>query len=158
MFNLRTMEIKKHDKEFYAAFSLPFAFDPDRAGRCERWLTFLDETIQTPGPILQAQEFADYCLTPEVRYEKALLLLGPGADGKSKFISILEALVGADNCSAVSFQDLEDQFHRSSLYGKLLNISTEVGSKAMESAYFKAIVSPRRNNWSCHGCLAMTIF
>ena len=76
-----------------------------------------------------------------MRYEKALLLLGPGADGKSKFISILEALVGADNCSAVSFQDLEDQFHRSSLYGKLLNISTEVGSKAMESAYFKAIVS-----------------
>ncbi len=141
MFNLRTMEIKKHDRDFYATFSLPFAFDPDRAGRCERWLTFLDETIQTPGPILQAQEFAGYCLTPEVRYEKALLLLGPGADGKSKFISILEALVGADNCSAVSFQDLEDQFHRSSLYGKLLNISTEVGSKAMESAYFKAIVS-----------------
>ena len=141
MFNLRTMEVRKHDKEFYATFSLPFAFDPDRAGRCDRWLQYLDETIQTTGLIMQAQEFAGYCLTPEVRYEKALLLLGPGADGKSKFISILEALVGANNCSAVSFQDLEDQFHRSSLYGKLLNISTEVGSKAMESAYFKAIVS-----------------
>lgn len=141
MFNLRTMEIRKHDKDFYASFCLPFAFDPDRAGRCERWLQYLDQNIQTRGPIMQAQEFAGYCLTPEVRYEKALLLLGPGADGKSKFISILEALVGADNCSAVSFQDLEDQFHRSSLYGKLLNISTEVGSRAMESAYFKAIVS-----------------
>jgi putative DNA primase/helicase len=50
-------------------------------------------------------------------------------------------LTGPENCSAVSFQDLEDQFHRSSLYGKMLNISTEVGSKAMESAYFKAICS-----------------
>lgn len=141
MFNLSTFEIRPHDKDYFCTFQLPFSFDPDRAGRCDRFLQYLDETIQTPGPIMQIQEFAGYCLTPEVRYEKALLLLGPGADGKSKFMSILEALVGPDNCSAVSFQDLEDQFHRSYLYNKLLNISTEVGSKAMESAYFKAIVS-----------------
>jgi putative DNA primase/helicase len=45
------------------------------------------------------------------------------------------------NCAAVNIEDLDDQFQRSSLYGKLLNISTEVGSKAMESKIFKAIVS-----------------
>jgi putative DNA primase/helicase len=141
MLNMRTMELRPHDKKFYATYQLPVSFDPNRTARCDRFLQYLEETIQTPGPIAQVQEFAGYCLTREVRYEKALLLLGPGADGKSKLIAILRALVGAENCSAVSFQDLENEFHRSSLYGKLLNISTEVGSKAMESAYFKAIVS-----------------
>jgi putative DNA primase/helicase len=36
---------------------------------------------------------------------------------------------------------MEDQFLRSSLYQKTVNISTEVGSKAIESPYFKAITS-----------------
>jgi len=141
MLNLRTLEIRTHDKEFYATYRLPVTFDPDRPAKCQRFLQYLTETIQTEGPILQVQEFAGYCLTRDVRFEKALLLLGPGADGKSKLLSLLRALVGPENCAAVSFQDLEDQFHRSSLFDKLLNISTEVGSRAMESSYFKAIVS-----------------
>lgn len=141
MLNLRTLDLEPHDKKYFSTYQLPVSFDPDRPARCDRFLQYLEETIQTPGPIAQVQEFAGYCLTREVRYEKALLLLGPGADGKSKLIAVLRALVGSENCAAVSFQDLEDQFHRSSLFGKLLNISTEVGSRAMESAYFKAIVS-----------------
>ena len=141
MLNLRTLELIPHNRDYYPSYRLPVVFDPDRDGRCDRFLLYLEETIQTPGPIMQVQEFCGYCLTREVKYEKALLLLGPGADGKSKLMSVMEALVGPENCAAVSFQDLEDQFHRSSLYGKTLNISTEVGNKAMESAYFKAIVS-----------------
>ncbi len=90
---------------------------------------------------MQMQEFSGYCITPSTAFEKCLLLLGPGADGKSVFLKILRELVGAENCAAVSFPDLEDQFQRSSLYGKLLNISTEVGGRAIESPYFKAITS-----------------
>jgi putative DNA primase/helicase len=141
MINLRTMEMVPHNKSYYASYQLPISFDPDCAGRCDRFLQYLEETIQTPDPILQAQEFAGYCLTREVRFEKALLLLGPGADGKSKFLTVLENLVGPENCSATSFNDLDNEFHRSSLYGKMLNISTEIGNRAIESAYFKAITS-----------------
>ncbi|MCB2147593.1 MAG: toprim domain-containing protein [Deltaproteobacteria bacterium] len=141
MLNLRSLELVAHKKDFFSSYQLPVTFDPDGKGRCDRFLTFLEETVQTPGPIAQVQEFAGYCLTREVRYEKALLLLGPGADGKSTLLSILEALVGSENCSATSFNDLDNEFHRSSLYGKVLNISTEIGNRAIESAYFKAITS-----------------
>jgi putative DNA primase/helicase len=120
---------------------LPVSYDPDRGGKCTRFIEYLYETIQTNGPIMQAQEFAGYCLTTSTAFEKCLLLLGPGADGKSTFLKVLRELVGAENCAAVSFPDLEDQFQRSSLYGKLLNISTEVGGRAIESQYFKAITS-----------------
>lgn len=141
MLNLRTLDLKPHDKDFLSTFMLPVDFAPDSKPKCDRFLQYLKETIKTPGPIMQVQEFAGYSLTYGTEFQKCLLLLGPGADGKSILLNILRELVGPENCASVSFQDLENEFHRSSLYGKLLNISTEVGSKAMESPYFKAIVA-----------------
>lgn len=130
-----------HAKEFYATYMFPVIYDPENVPVCKRWLQFLDETVQTPEVIAHVQEFFGYCLTPSTAYEKCLLCLGPGADGKSTLLKILREMVGAMNCAAVNIEDLDDQFQRSSIYGKLLNISTEVGSKAMESKIFKAIVS-----------------
>jgi len=141
MLNLSTFETVAHAPEFYCTYSLPVEFDPDSSTRCDRWEQFLAESVRTPEAILQLQEFAGYVLVRHTKFEKCLLLLGPGSDGKSTFLKIIKELVGNENCAAVSFADLEDQFQRSSLYGKLLNISTEVGAKALESPYFKAIVS-----------------
>jgi len=141
LLNLRTLEIKPHDPEFFCTFFLPVEFDPESSKVCDRFLKYLEETIQEEEVGAQLQEYAGYCLTHSTQYEKCLLLLGPGADGKSTFLKILRELVGPENCASVSFNDLDDQFQRSSLYGKLLNISTEVGSKAIESPYFKAITS-----------------
>jgi putative DNA primase/helicase len=141
MMNIRTYELKPHDPEFYCTYSLPVAFDPDSDRKCERWERYLQETVQTKEPIAQLQEFMGYVLARHTKFEKCLLLVGPGSDGKSTFLKIMKELVGDENCAAVSFQDLEDQFQRSSLYNKLLNISTEVGAKAIESPYFKAITS-----------------
>jgi putative DNA primase/helicase len=141
MLNFMTFETKPHDLNFYSTYALPVSFDPESTKRCERWEKYLQETIQTAGPIAQAQEFAGYCLTRHTKFEKCLLLYGPGADGKSTFMKTLKTMVGNENCAAVSFASLENEFHRSSLYNKLLNISTEVGAQAIESPYFKAITS-----------------
>ena len=141
MLNLKSFKVRSHAKDFLSTVFLDITFDPKKTRKCELWLKYLDETIQTPAAIDQAQEFAGYSITRDTRFGKCLFLLGPGADGKSVFIKILQKLVGEVNCSAVSFDDLQDQFLRASLYGKLLNISTEVSSKALESPYFKAIIS-----------------
>jgi putative DNA primase/helicase len=141
MYSIDEDKLQPHAKEFYATFMFPVVYDPDNVPLCVRWIKFLEETIQTPEVIAQVQEFFGYCLTPSTAFEKCLLCLGPGADGKSTLLKILREMVGAMNCAAVNIEDLDDQFQRSSLYGKLLNISTEVGSKAMESKIFKAIVS-----------------
>jgi putative DNA primase/helicase len=141
MLNLSTFDMASHDPEYLSTYSLPVTFDPDTTKRCERWQKYLLETVQTAGPIAQLQEFAGYCLVRHTKYEKALFLLGPGEDGKSKFLMVLKEMLGEENCAAVSFVDLENEFHRSSLYHKLLNISTEIGAQAIESPYFKAITS-----------------
>ena len=139
MLDLNTYDLMPHKREFYATHMLGVPFLPKAT--CDRWLRFLEETIQDEHSIRVAQEWAGYCLTQEVFMEKALLLYGRGSDGKSKFISILQALVGEKNCSAVNMTDLEDQFYRATLFGKLLNTSTETEGKAFTSGFFKAIVS-----------------
>jgi len=141
MLHLHTLELVPHAQDFYATYELGVEFNPDAARRCTRWLRYLEMNIQTPQAIAQLQEFYGYCLTRDTRFQKCLLLFGPGEDGKSIALNILREMVGAQNCAAVTFRDLEDQFHRATLYNKLLNISTELGSDALESQYFKAIVS-----------------
>jgi putative DNA primase/helicase len=141
MLNITTGDFKPHEKDYYATIALDVEYNPKSGKVCNRWLQFLDETIQTPEVIDFLQEFFGYCLTRSTAFGIALFLLGPGSDGKSVMLKILRALVGAANCSAVALADLEDQFHRASLYNKLVNISTETGAKAVESPYFKAIVT-----------------
>jgi putative DNA primase/helicase len=141
MLNFMTFEMVPHAPEFYCTHALPVSFDPESPKRCDRWEQYLDTNIHTPEAIAQAQEFAGYCLVRHTRFEKCLFLLGPGRDGKSTFMKVLKEIVGDENCAAVSFPDLENEFHRSSLYNKLLNISTEIGGQAIESPYFKAITS-----------------
>lgn len=141
MLNIATGQIEDHDPGFYASYELGVTFNPKSKDKCHRFLRFLDETIQTPEVIAQVQEFFGYCFLRENKFAKCLLLLGPGSDGKSTLLSLLRDMVGSENCAAVSFAEMEDQFLRSSLYQKTVNISTEVGSQAIESPYFKAITS-----------------
>ncbi len=141
MFNLATHELRPHEKDFYSTIQLNVSYHPDSGKRCDRWERYLKETVQTKEAIMQLQEFMGYCLTWDTSFEKCLILIGKGGDGKSVFLKILRELVGPGNCSAVAFEDLEDQFCRSGLYMKSVNIATEIGKEVLQSKVFKAITT-----------------
>lgn len=141
MLNLRTLEFIPHDRDFLATVKLGVTWHGEKPPKPERWLRFLGETVQTPEVIMQLQEFIGYSMTRDTTMGKALLLLGPGADGKSKVISIMRALVGQKNCSAVTIAGLEDQFQRASLFRKMLNVGAELSAEATNSEFFKNVVT-----------------
>lgn len=141
MFNLVTGALSPHAKEHYATYMLPIEFNPSKVPDCPIWKRCLEQWIEDKAAIREAQKFAGYCLTRETRWEKMLLLYGPGGDGKSTFMNILRAMVGENNCSHIPMGRLEDQFYLSRLVDKLINMSTEIESKAMQSQEIKAIVS-----------------
>lgn len=146
MLNLHTDEIRPHDPDFYFTNIVPVEFNPDSTRRCERFEQFLETNIQTPEAIAQLQEFTGYCLLRSTDYQKCLYLLGPGADGKTKYMEILNELVGPDNCAAVSLAEIDDHFQRSGLYNKMVNISGEVGSNFIDTEYFKKITTGDKIN------------
>lgn len=139
MFDLVSGDLSPHSKDFYATYMLPIRFDPE--ADCPTWKRCLDQWIADKPSVIEAQKFAGYCLTRETRWERWLLLLGPGGDGKSTFMNVLRAMVGPNNCSHIPMGRLEDQFYLSRLVDKLINMSTEIESKAMQSQEIKAIVS-----------------
>ena len=71
------------------------------------------------------------------------MLYGPGSNGKGVFIKLIEALLGLDNTSHVSLQDLErDKFAPADLYSKLANTFADLKSeKLYTSGMFKTLVS-----------------
>lgn len=141
MFNLRSGELLRHEKDHFATYMLPISFDPANVPDCPTWKRCLDQWLSDKASIIEAQKFAGYCLTRETRWEKMLLMYGPGGDGKSTFSNILREMVGPENCSHIPMGRLEDQFYLSRLVDKLINMSTEIEAKAMQSHEIKAIVS-----------------
>ena len=62
------------------------------------------------------------------RYERMLWLYGPGQNGKSTVLNVLEALLGSANISTISLSQLtKDQKIRYGIEHKMLNISSETG-------------------------------
>ena len=133
-----TGQLADHSPDFLTPTQLPVEFNPD--ADCPGIHRFLEETLD-PETVEVVYELAGYIITPDNSLQKAVMLIGEGANGKSTLLNVLTALVGARNVSAVPLHRLdEDRFAPASLYGKLVNIFADLDARALQSSsMFKAI-------------------
>ncbi len=119
---------------------LPVKYDP--SAKCPNILRFFSQVLH-PQDIFLAMQIIGYCLYKTAEYEKAVMLVGPGSNGKGVFIKIIEALVGFENTSHVALQDLEDdRFASAGLYCKMVNTFADLKQVKLNSAgNFKMLVS-----------------
>ncbi len=118
--------LRPHTPEWFTASCLPYDFDPKAI--CPEWQAFLHWMFDGDQERLNfVQEWFGYCLVPDTSLQVFLMVEGPGANGKSVMLSVLEALVGTENCSAVSLEDFQGEFALAATIGKLVNIVAEVG-------------------------------
>ena len=131
-------------RENYLTTQLPVNFIPNaQAPRFEQFLdeVFRDDTDRDFKKILVC-EFIGYSLLPSCEYEKFIILIGPGANGKSVLMNILAALVGLENIAAVQPSMFDNRFQRAHLHNKLVNLVTEIAEgHEIADAQLKAIVS-----------------
>ena len=76
-------------------------------------------------------EFIGYCLVSRNKFQKVFFLLGPGATGKSTFLELVRKLLGPNNCSALSMQDLESTFMPAQLKDKMVNIGDDISMNTL---------------------------
>jgi len=141
LFNIETGELEDHRPEIIATIRLPYSYDAYAISPL--WEKTLKEIMENDNnKVRTLQEFFGYCITKDVKYEKALILTGEGANGKSTILHTLEHMVGEENCSALPLKYLNDSQKISVLVNKLVNICGEV-SKRIEDfeAEFKTIVT-----------------
>jgi putative DNA primase/helicase len=141
----REGDLYEHTPKFLSTIQLPVEYEPYANDPIV--MDFVksivpDDTVDT------VFEMIGYCLLPHTRYEKAFMLTGRGANGKSTLINMITALIGKQNVSNVALQELEEnRFKLAELDGKLLNTFADLPQSALrKSSNFKLIVSGDRVN------------
>jgi len=133
-----------HNREHFRTTQIPVEYD--ETATCPKFEKFLGEIFKgdsdATDKIKALLEMLGYTLMSHCRHEKFVILVGAGANGKSVFLVILEALVGSQNIAGVQPSQFDRSFQRAHLHGKLANIVTEIRQgEVIEDAALKGIVS-----------------
>jgi putative DNA primase/helicase len=138
----RTKTMEAHTPDVFDIVQLPFAYDPDAT--CKAFDYYCQTTFCTiiSGEVTQIHEDViklihevfGHCMAPDTRWEKTIMLLGEGENGKSVLLDTLARMLGTDHVSHVALQDLsENRFQSAELLGKLANIFADLDARALTS-------------------------
>jgi putative DNA primase/helicase len=136
------VKIRTPKQADFLTYQLPFRYDNKASS--PRFTQYLDEVLPDRDMQQLLAEFVGYVFvnTSTLKLEKALILLGPGGNGKSVFFEIVNALLGNENVSTYTLQSLTDKsgYYRAKLANRLVNYASEING-SMDTALFKQLVS-----------------
>ena len=141
MFDLNTLELTEHSPKYKSTIQLPVNYNP--SAQCPKWYETLRGIFPTDiDKADMVQEFYGLCLTKEQKFEKALFLLGEGANGKSTILHIIQQILGKRNYSSVPLELFNNPHYTANFYNRLANISIETNAKSsVYDSLMKAVIS-----------------
>ncbi len=140
--DLETMELVQHSPDFGFMFALPY--DYDSRAECPEWDKFIKDICSDDEQLVSLlEEFAGYAIAGgECLAEKALVLYGEGANGKSVYAETIEQVLGPQNTSNVMIHKLSNDQMIASLLNKPYNYSDETLDHAFKNpGEFKSLVT-----------------
>lgn len=126
----------------FITYQLPFDYDENSTSPL--FEKYLDTVL--PEKNLQdiLSEYLGYVFigSSTLKLEKALILFGKGANGKSVFYEVVRKLFGEQNTSEYSLQTLTNEtgYQRAMIANKLVNYASEINGK-LGASIFKQLVS-----------------
>jgi P4 family phage/plasmid primase-like protien len=125
--------LQDHTFQYYTLNYMDYDYLP--AAFSEKWGRFLiDITDNDPDMMLLLQQWAGYLLMNTTKYQKFLLCVGDGANGKGVFFDTITAAIGRNNVSNVPLAAFTESFKIFATYGKMVNMSNESAKHLEESA------------------------
>jgi putative DNA primase/helicase len=123
------VELRAHMPESQQLSCLPYAYDP--SATCpvfDQTLLEIFAQAKDPGEMVRhASELLGYAIQPSRPFPCFWLLIGHGANGKSKFMETLTKLVGTDHMHNVEMASFgKDRFSLSQLPGKLVMLDDDI--------------------------------
>jgi putative DNA primase/helicase len=137
-------KIRPFDRSDFITYQLPFEYNPQ--AKAPLFETYLKRVLPDQERQKVLAEYLGYVFIKHgsnaLKEEKALVLYGTGANGKSVFFEIVNALLGVENVSSFSLQSLtnENGYFRAKLANRLLNYASEINGN-LEASIFKQLVS-----------------
>ncbi|MBC8052165.1 MAG: DNA primase [Sphingobacteriaceae bacterium] len=134
--------LQPFDKLDLLTYQLPFEYN--LKATCPMFEKFLNTVLPDKQSQMVLAEFiaGAFLSSKTLKLEKALILQGAGANGKSVFFEIVHSLLGRENVSCFSLGGLtnDNGYSRAELENKLINYASEMHGK-MKSDIFKQLVS-----------------
>lgn len=112
-----------HTPERFNLQSVPFAYDPE--AKAPTWEWFLNDVLPEDAQRF-LQEWFGYVLSGRTDLEKIANLVGRRRSGKGTISTVLDALVGEENCAAPSLPSLVGTFGEQPLLGKTLATFSDI--------------------------------
>lgn len=137
-------KLKPFNANDFITYQLPFEYDP--AAVAPQWQKFLDRVLPDKQSQMVLAEYLGFIFikngSKALKEEKALILYGSGANGKSVVYEVVNALLGKDNVSSFSLQSLtnESGYYRAKIANILVNYASEINGQ-LETSIFKQMTS-----------------
>jgi P4 family phage/plasmid primase-like protien len=127
-FNLDTGKLESQFPiKYFSPNQIPWDYNPE--ARCPDWELFLDQVQPDKTTHAFIQELFGNALVDMITEPCFTICVGNGQNGKSTFLRVLLEMVGENNNTSISIQDLSyDRFKPAELYHKLTNISDDIGN------------------------------
>lgn len=138
--NGKSKILREFRREDFLTHQLPFEYNPE--AEAPIFLKYLNEVLPDTDKQKVLAEFIGYVFTKGLKLERALVLYGTGANGKSVFFEVLNALLGSDNISNFAIESLttDNNYSRAKINNKLVNYTSEMNGR-IDANTFKQLVS-----------------
>ena len=138
--NGKSNKLRKFRREDFLTHQLPFEYD--KQAEAPIFMKYLNEVLPDIDKQNVLAEFIGYVFTKGLKLERALVLYGTGANGKSVFFEVLNALLGSSNISNFAIDSLttDANYSRAKINNKLVNYTSEMNGR-IDANTFKQLVS-----------------
>lgn len=135
--------LREFRSEDFLTYQLPFEYD--EKATAPTWQKFLDRVLPDIHSQMVLAEYLGYIFIRNgtgLKLEKILVLYGAGQNGKSVVHDVVKAILGEENVSHFSLEDLTEKnsYQRAEISDKLLNYSSELSGK-INPSIFKQLAS-----------------
>ena len=121
-------KLRPFDRSDFITYQLPFEYNPQ--AKAPLFEAYLNKVLPDPERQRVLAEYLGFVFIKHgsntLKEEKALILYGTGANGKSVFFEIVTAMFGRQNVSNYSLQSFTEEkgFYRAKISNKLVNYAS----------------------------------
>lgn len=145
VYDLETDEIQPHNPRYFYVNIVPW--DYEKTAKCPTWLRIQRE-IHHKEDLLFVQEWWGYNLYTAYPISAFLIAIGQGSNGKTVEFTIITLILGEENITTTSLQDLAyGSFSLAEFYQKIACISDDINNvKISLTGSLKSLSSGSRIN------------
>ncbi len=134
LFDMDSFTLMEHSRDYFTTVQLPYRYNPQSV--CENFENFINVITQNNDATKSMiQDMFGYCLLNGNPKHKVFYLYGSTArNGKSSLAKILCGLLGENNYSNLSLEQISKRDSLISLIDKQINFSDEVDGRFIESS------------------------